>query len=107
MPWYLYIAQDFINPTSQDRPASSSFTTEGAEEEQSGDNDLATPEERYKALTPELKKLDAKLYHTLVLKIKLKARHMTLSFIAKRVSCKRGYSYTQSMEPLILCARPL
>ena len=49
------IAQDFINPTSQDRPASSSFTTEGAEGEQSGDNDLATPEERYKALTPELK----------------------------------------------------
>ena len=64
------IPQDLINPSSKYHAISSSFTIDdegAATQDEDAESSATTPEERYKNLSSDLKKLDSKLYHILVL----------------------------------------
>ena len=106
------IAQDLINPSSKDHTISSSFTigNEGeATQAEDAESSARTPEERYKNLSSDLKKLDTKLYHILVLKVKGPAHdtilHCQKSFVQAWVLLHAEYGATNTLRKTALITK--
>ena len=106
------IAQDLINPSSKYHAISSSFTIDDegeATQDEDAESSATTPEERYKNLSSDLKKLDSKLYHILVLKVKGPAHdtilHCQKSFVQAWVLLHAEYGATNTLRKTALITK--